>query len=603
MKIKQISFENYRAFLGPSDPINVGGRNLLIYGENGSGKSSIYQGIKDFFKAFDVTWTIERSPKHLKAGTDDGYNVKVVFDDDAKTSLIFDGQPLENESSGQTFLLNSFLSYKELLRTHFLAENEVFEERFFKLLTGTLLKEQEIGDLTIGKRLEEIQRLQGSRKSEDQEKRESLLERFNALFPARLREISEQCQKILEFFYPELVIDFMPSPISVERYFDESKKVQRRIKGSIALSVTYIGVQSVDHTMILNEARLSALAIAIYLGAVSTNPISRSSKCKILCLDDVFIGLDTSNRLPLLKVLTEYSIDGGKPFFEDFQIFITTYDRYWFEIAKKHLDSAWHAMEIFVGEQVDSDDVRICDRPIIIQESLTNLEKAKRYFEAFDYFSAGNWLRKALEEELERLIPATFRIEVDNLEGLIDKLFVYFGICESSQLVPAGLARDLRTFKSSVLNPSSHHDLKSPLYRAEVLEVFGILEELQKLPVLERKLLAGMRSSLFYEDETGNYKAEYILRENVYSIVARGQPTRIVDANHSIVSWSLDGKEFAKKDGTEYIAAEIDELKSKLVKLSERPERISKFLDLADAPDWNEFKNREGKTLLELSTE
>lgn len=51
MKIETIEITNYKAFLGKYK-INVGGKNLFIYGENGSGKSSLYYALKDFFQAY-----------------------------------------------------------------------------------------------------------------------------------------------------------------------------------------------------------------------------------------------------------------------------------------------------------------------------------------------------------------------------------------------------------------------------------------------------------------------------------------------------------------------------------------------------------------------
>ncbi|MBW2093366.1 MAG: AAA family ATPase [Deltaproteobacteria bacterium] len=50
MKIKTIKLTNYKAFYGTYE-IPVGGKNLFIYGENGSGKSSLYYALKDFFQS------------------------------------------------------------------------------------------------------------------------------------------------------------------------------------------------------------------------------------------------------------------------------------------------------------------------------------------------------------------------------------------------------------------------------------------------------------------------------------------------------------------------------------------------------------------------
>ena len=50
MRIQTIEITNYKAFLGTHE-IKVGGKNLFIYGENGSGKSSLYYALKDFFQS------------------------------------------------------------------------------------------------------------------------------------------------------------------------------------------------------------------------------------------------------------------------------------------------------------------------------------------------------------------------------------------------------------------------------------------------------------------------------------------------------------------------------------------------------------------------
>ena len=47
MKTQTIEITDYKAFLG-THRINVGGKNLFIYGENGSSKSSLYYALKDF---------------------------------------------------------------------------------------------------------------------------------------------------------------------------------------------------------------------------------------------------------------------------------------------------------------------------------------------------------------------------------------------------------------------------------------------------------------------------------------------------------------------------------------------------------------------------
>lgn len=47
-KIKSIKFNNYRAFYGNFPEITLDRKNLLVWGENGSGKSSFCKAIHDF---------------------------------------------------------------------------------------------------------------------------------------------------------------------------------------------------------------------------------------------------------------------------------------------------------------------------------------------------------------------------------------------------------------------------------------------------------------------------------------------------------------------------------------------------------------------------
>jgi len=52
MRITGIEIANYRGFAGDSFRLTLNqGENLLIYGENGSGKSSFYNSLKDFLHA------------------------------------------------------------------------------------------------------------------------------------------------------------------------------------------------------------------------------------------------------------------------------------------------------------------------------------------------------------------------------------------------------------------------------------------------------------------------------------------------------------------------------------------------------------------------
>lgn len=60
-RIDRVSIQNFRAFPGTGNPeIVLGGKNLLVFGENGAGKSSIFFALDHFF-SIDVPNVVKRN--------------------------------------------------------------------------------------------------------------------------------------------------------------------------------------------------------------------------------------------------------------------------------------------------------------------------------------------------------------------------------------------------------------------------------------------------------------------------------------------------------------------------------------------------------------
>lgn len=64
MKITRVTLQNFRAFRGdvPLDVDLGSGKNLLVFGENGSGKTSLFFALSDFLEASDKTLDIGDTP-------------------------------------------------------------------------------------------------------------------------------------------------------------------------------------------------------------------------------------------------------------------------------------------------------------------------------------------------------------------------------------------------------------------------------------------------------------------------------------------------------------------------------------------------------------
>ena len=123
--------------------------------------------------------------------------------------------------------------------------------------------------------------------------------------------------------------------------------------------------------LFLNEARLSAIAISIYLGLIKRHV--QGIPCKILFLDDIFIGLDIANRMPLLEILESE--------FPEYQVFITTYDKPWFEYVRSFLEgrSGWKTMEFYAQRSNNG-----MEFPVIF-DNQGLISKAERHLQQCDY--------------------------------------------------------------------------------------------------------------------------------------------------------------------------------------------------------------------------
>lgn len=226
----------------------------------------------------------------------------------------------------------------------------------------------------------------------------------------------------------------------------------------------------------MNEARLSALAICLYLAILKRNP--QPIDYKVLFLDDIFIGLDLSNRLPILNII--------KNEFSDYQVFITTYDRHLYELAKRKFETEtpnrWKSVELYVGK--DSIDNQPVDRPILVVGE-SHFEKATQYLHDRvkpDYPAAANYFRKTLEEIIQNNLPPYEKVDAENkvlipdykLGPLIFRLRRFLEKTSNS----TDTLNKIITLLPSLLHPLSHHEITSPVYRGELLIIESLIPKL-----------------------------------------------------------------------------------------------------------------------------
>ena len=119
---------------------------------------------------------------------------------------------------------------------------------------------------------------------------------FKKLFDeSSIENILKYSQPILDKFGHNIELKLQYTQVKPTSDYKDIERNHVRAK------IKYLSKQIDKPHIFLNEARLSAIAISIYLGMVKRH--IQGIPCKVLFLDDIFIGLDISNRLPLLEIL------------------------------------------------------------------------------------------------------------------------------------------------------------------------------------------------------------------------------------------------------------------------------------------------------------
>jgi predicted ATP-dependent endonuclease of OLD family len=309
MKINKITFYNYKAFYSPSinDVYTLeipDGKNLLIYGENGSGKSSIFEGLKDLFQS-SINLSQNFNQNKFSFG-------KIPAQPEPFVSINFDNDPTEYIYSIDSYNTNtisydhimksntskSLLSYKELLKTHFIKEKE--ELNLFDLMVGEngiisnvknpsgLTANRSEG--TFGFLWSDIKRRAASnRHSYDYWDLSSfpIIEDFNIGLERFLDLLGGDINNLLAEFDPNFQLEKFEYT-SIQH--NDVRNVPDRLKNyKIKPIIKFYNEKIVNHSSFLNEARLTALAISIYFASLMEVP---DPPYKLLFLDDIFIGLD-----------------------------------------------------------------------------------------------------------------------------------------------------------------------------------------------------------------------------------------------------------------------------------------------------------------------
>ena len=476
MRITDIEIKNFRAFPRTYEiNLSKAGKNLLVYGENGSGKSSLYLALKYFFESgIDENNRDNKNTEfenHQNIFAEDPGRIKLSLRADrwSKKNIYEWSQHVKGETADELIIETSkakgFLDYKSLLETHYVhREDETVN--LFDLLVKTLLANttNPVTERTLAQDWDAIQPPFPRRNAKTQiAALEERIDVFNDELTNRLAELRPKVSEILSKFGYKVALD-----LDFQRvvYNKDERTLDNQ---EIFLKVEFFDTDIPSHHLLLNEAKLSAIAIAIYLSSILCLPEPKGGM-KILALDDVLIGLDMSNRLPVLDILNDY--------FVDYQIFLTTYDKAWYEIAKRRTERKnWKYAEFYFS-QTDEYEV-----PIYVEDK-TYLEKAREYLDVNDYKASAIYVRTAFEAAIKqycekRDLGVKYRENPKDLRSEDFWVPIKMETDESDRLLlDLRVVDQIELYRSIILNPLSHAAIAN-IYRKELEDAINAVEELE----------------------------------------------------------------------------------------------------------------------------
>ncbi len=473
MRIKEIEINNFKALFS-RETISLGnsGRNLMIYGENGSGKSSICQAVETFFSASSKNADISNFSNVFNNQNPNNTYIQLTFYDsttrrDKLFRLDASSQRITEQFIAESNKRKAFLDYRQVIKTHLIETNRVdlfhilVEDILQHLVNPATLK-------TLKSEWDEIINFKiDRRRKSEYENFKKQIDDYSTGLKKLLSEVEKEANEIIKEFHYSLKIKLKHRRLTVTD--------KKEISGNnIYLDVDFFDKLDIpNHHLFLNEARLTAIAISIFLGSILTIP--DSGEFKLLVLDDIFIGLDTSNRIPFLEILRKK--------FSGYQIFMATYDRQWFELVKKFVNTnRWHFVEMYVKEEHQNG----YEIPVLYDKT-SFIDRAEYHLNNGDFKASAVYLRSEFERLLKILCdkvgkPVKYKIQSHKVE--IDSFWqavqneVIPGT--TTQLFTNKMKTDLTRHRSLILNPFSHYDLSRHQFRSELAASLQLIKDIQK---------------------------------------------------------------------------------------------------------------------------
>lgn len=576
MKIKQLQLHNFKFFTDTDNILNFDSKNVLIWGENGSGKSSIYwsiytllqcsykdqQGIDNYFtenhekNLLNIHKPIG-DPAFIQMTLDVGRPYNVVYNIALNDHSVIGDNDVQLSAVSSDFInyqvLASFLSFYHRDNPVLF---EMFEEEVFRYLqfnpvapyTYAFFNDawEELKKPLVKTKIGKTNKYP-SPQSTTYINKNNLKNAFNIQLATLLGNVTTKANQILQDpdgfnLDIEIELAYREYDFEVSNRNSDYRETMPEIFLKVRRYNGLVDVVKKPHSF-LNEAKKTAIGLAIRLGILERRLLA--DKLNVLALDDLLISLDMSNREVVLKLLFE-------EYQNNYQLLIFTHDKQFFNIAKNKIENApfkdnWLFWEFYVN---DKDAAK--PKPKFF-ETKSQLSIAFNHLQENDYPAAANYLRKHCEHLIETYMPQyCFALSGKDkahknttLDSMLTNSIAFLDRINNTS-AKAHLVV-LRQYVEMLLNPLSHTERGVDRHKGEIKAVIKILDDLEtelkqlrfsKMPIVPLntdlfltlvkdanntfKIQLKLKEDLFVYDDAGTVKLSKCLTDSSYYWHYRG---------------------------------------------------------------------------------
>ncbi|KIM08222.1 MAG: hypothetical protein KU38_09965 [Sulfurovum sp. FS08-3] len=483
--VSKVSIKNFKFYI--DDTVEINKLGLLVYGENGVGKSSFFHSLYYLLYGYFQPDLLSNIQEHRNRAKENDIELSLELSNNQSIQIkndILTHNTTVIEKQNIYMLdyrfLESFVDNRDFFhtleetKTRFTIFNTIFEQ--MSNLENNL--ESITRDEIIQKRLD--------------------LDNQIVFFLSRLQ------------IYTNQIIKELKESFEVSFAFIDSRYEDTGIKGVFIKPQIYIRIDMVDNFKShFNESKIKILSLALVFAIIEINKNTSQTSdesLKLLVLDDFLSSLDMGNRLYIM----EYIFTN----FKDYQKIILTHNALFFNIIKRVVSfhnetNNWEYKNLYQSLRNDG----LLEPKIA--EDRDYLKEAQSSFKQNNYEQCGNLLRKEIEKIVTMALFLFGIGKKEKLEASIQNLLNQTNFYTNANEVLSELEHNFNGFKNDFLSnkkmPSDRKlqaliDTLEKSFESEKIDSVKLNNILNNINFHKDTIL---NQASHYSNETEHYRKEY----------------------------------------------------------------------------------------------